>query len=305
MTDYSAVLQEIEQIIQPSLKEGQVARYIPELGAVPLGGFAMALIDAQGQVHQCGTAHAPFSIQSISKLFTLALVLREMGPSLWEKVGREPSGSAFNSLLHLEYEDGRPRNPFINAGAMVVTDLMLGLFADPRETLLSCVRELSGNSLVNANPAVAHSEKEFGFRNASVANFLKSYGRLDQPVDQVLATYYWQCALEMSVVDLARAGYFLMNQGVPLGETAPFISPSRAKYLNSLMLTCGTYDSVGDFAYRVGLPAKSGVGGGILAVMPGKFSVAVWSPGLDASGNSLTGTLALEHLTTLTGISVF
>nr|MEE4266931.1 glutaminase [Candidatus Krumholzibacteria bacterium] len=305
MPDYSAVLQEIEQIIQPSLSEGQVASYIPELGAVPLGGFAMALIDDQGQVHRCGAAHAHFSIQSISKLFTLALVLREMGPALWEKVGREPSGSSFNSLLHLEYEDGRPRNPFINAGAMVVTDLLLGLFPDPRETILSCMRRLSGNPMVDVNPAVALSEKEFGFRNASLANFLKSYGRLDQSVDAVLATYFWQCALEMSVVDLARAGYFLMNQGVPLGESTSFISPNRAKYLNSLMLTCGTYDSVGDFAYRVGLPAKSGVGGGILAVMPGQFSVAVWSPGLDASGNSLTGTLALEHLTTLTGISVF
>ena len=278
MHDYSALLGEIEIEIQSSLTEGQVASYIPELGAVPLGGFAMALVDAQGQLHQCGTAQTPFSIQSISKLFTLTLVLKELGPALWDKVGREPSGSAFNSLLHLEYEDGRPRNPFINTGALVVTDLLLSLFPDAQETVLSCVRRLSGNPKVDINPAVARSEQEFGFRNASLANFLKSFGRLDQPVDSVLETYCWQCALEMSVVDLAQAGTFLMNQGVPLGKTDPSISPNRAKYLNSLMLTCGTYDSVGDFAYRMGLPAKSGVGGGILA---------------------------LEWLTTRTGISIF
>lgn len=305
MRDYSALLSEIEIEIQSHLQAGHVASYIPELGAEPLGGFAMALVDAQGQLHQSGSAQKPFSIQSISKLFTLALVLKELGPSLWEKVGREPSGSAFNSLLHLEYEDGRPRNPFINAGALVVTDLLMGLFPDPQETILSCVRQLSGNPHVDINQAVAHSEKEFGFRNASLANFLKSFGRLDQQVERVLEIYFWQCALEMSVVDLAQAGTFLMNQGVPLGGSDRFITSNRAKYLNSLMLTCGTYDSVGDFAYRVGLPAKSGVGGGILAVMPGEFSVAVWSPGLDPSGNSLVGTLALEELTTKTGLSVF
>lgn len=305
MPHYSTVLAEIQQEIQPHLQEGRVADYIPELARVPLGRFGMALLDADGGLHTCGEADAPFSIQSISKLFTLALVFRRAEGNLWHRVGREPSGSAFNSLLHLEYEDGKPRNPFINAGALVVTDAMLSLCEDPLESLVGTLQRLSGNPTVGVNEAVALSERECGFRNASLANFLKSFGRLDHPVEDVLDLYYQHCALEMNVADLARAGSFLMNQGVPLGGEEAFIEPNRAKYLNSLMLTCGTYDSVGEFAYRVGLPAKSGVGGGILAVMPGKFSVAVWSPGLDDSGNSLVGTLALELLTTRTGLSVF
>lgn len=305
MIDYSGILAEIHEEVQPHLSAGKVADYIPELAAVPARQFGMALVDDRGVVHTCGAADGPFSIQSISKIFTLTLALKELGNDLWQRVGREPSGTAFNSLVHLEYENGKPRNPFLNAGALVVTDAVMGLHADPLAAILAAVHTLSGNPDIAVNPQVAASEQATGFRNASLANFLKSFGRLDHPVDEVLALYYRHCALEMSTVDLARAGFFLMNQGIPLGAAAPFISPNRAKYINSLMLTCGTYDSVGDFAYRVGLPGKSGVGGGILAVMPGRFSVAVWSPGLDASGNSLAGTLALEWLTTKTGISIF
>jgi glutaminase len=305
MPDFAVILEEIQAEVQSSLGKGQVADYIPELAKIPGERFGMALVDSGGEVHTCGDARTPFSIQSISKLFTLTLALREIGPDLWQRVGREPSGSSFNSLLHLEYEDGMPRNPFINAGALVITDALLGLFDDPLLEVKNTLGRLSGNASVQVNQAVAGSEAEFGFRNASLANFLKSCGRLEHGVDEVLDLYFHHCAFEMTTVDLARAGFFLMNQGVPLGSTEPFISPNRAKYLNSLMLTCGTYDSVGDFAYRVGLPAKSGVGGGILAVMPEHFSVAVWSPALDPSGNSLAGTRALEFLTTRTGLSIF
>jgi glutaminase len=305
MTDFSGVLAEIQHEIQPHLKTGKVADYIPELAAVPLEQFGMALVDESGRVHTCGAAEQPFSIQSISKVFTLTLALQHLGNELWQKVGREPSGTAFNSLVHLEYEDGKPRNPFLNAGALVVTDTVMHLCSDPLDTILQTLRALSGNPGVGVNRHVAASEQEHGYRNASLANFLKSFGRLQGKVEDVLAVYYQHCAVEMSCVDLARAGFFLMNGGVPLGTEQPLISANRAKYINSLMLTCGTYDSVGDFAYRVGLPGKSGVGGGILAVMPGRFTAAVWSPGLDASGNSLAGTLALEWLTTKTGLSIF
>ncbi|MCB1182748.1 glutaminase [bacterium] len=303
--DYSAILAGIHDDLQPHRGEGRVADYIPELARVPADRFGMALVDASGRLHACGDAAVPFSIQSIAKLFTLTLALKHLGPDLWQRVGREPSGSAFNSLVHLEYEDGKPRNPFINAGALVVVDAVLGFDPDPVGTVTALLRELSGSPDVGVNPDVAASEAEWGFRNASLANFLKSFGRLDHPVGTVLDAYFRLCALEMTVGDLARAGTYLMNHGTPLGGAAPLISPNRAKYLNSLMLTCGTYDSVGDFAYRVGLPGKSGVGGGILAVMPGHFSAAVWAPGLDASGNSLVGTLALEWLTTRTGQSIF
>jgi glutaminase len=305
VSHYQPILDQICVDIQPHLTEGKVADYIPELAAVPAAQFGMALVDIKGNVFRCGAAEQPFSMQSISKVFTLTLALKGLGRRLWERVGREPSGSAFNSLVHLEYENGKPRNPFINAGALVVTDAVLNLLPQAEATILETVRSLSGNNALGLNQAVVASEEDYGFRNASLANFLKSFGRLDNSVDSVLAAYYQHCAIEISAVDLARAGYFLANQGVPLGATDPFISPNRAKYINSLLLTCGTYDSVGDFAYRVGLPGKSGVGGGILAVMPGEFSVCVWSPGLDHSGNSLAGTLALEWLTTRTGISIF
>ncbi len=305
MNSYADVLAEIHAEIRPHLGRGRVADYIPELAAVPREQFAMALIDAGGGLHECGDARRPFSIQSVSKVFSLSLALKRHGDALWERVGREPSGSSFNSLVHLEYEDGKPRNPFINAGAMVVTDALLAGRGDGTAGVLETLRLLSGNPELAVNPKVAASEAAHGYRNAALANFLKSFGRLDHDVDAVLRAYYRHCAIEMSAVDLARAGFFLMNQGVPMGGNEPFIRPNRAKYINSLMLTCGTYDSVGDFAYRVGLPGKSGVGGGILAVMPGRFSVCVWSPGLDESGNSLAGVLALEWLTTKTGISVF
>jgi glutaminase len=305
MIDYSAILQDIHADITPRLVEGRVADYIPELARQAPDRFGMALVDMDGGVHTVGEACEPFSIQSISKVFTLMLALQDLGDGLWERVGREPSGSAFNSLVHLEYEDGRPRNPFINAGALVVTDAVLERHPDAVDVVLRTVRQLSGNPALAVDEKVARSEAAAAYRNASTANFLKSFGRLVNPVDRVLDAYIRHCAIAMSAVDLARAGFFLANGGVALGASGQLIAPNRAKYINSLMLTCGTYDAVGDFAYRVGLPGKSGVGGGILAVMPGRFSVCVWSPGLDASGNSLAGVAALEALTTRAGISIF
>ncbi len=305
MNQYQVILDQIYKDIQPHLNKGKVADYIPELADVPVAQFAMALVDLQGNVFSCGAAGQRFSLQSISKVFTLTLALKGLGQQLWHRVGREPSGSAFNSLVHLEYEKGKPRNPFINAGALVVTDVVLDLLPSAQAPVLELLRSLSGNAALGINQAVASSEESHGFRNASLANFLKSFGRLSHPVDTVLSAYYQDCAIEINAIELAKTGYFLANQGVPFGAQGPFISANRAKYINSLMLTCGTYDSVGDFAYRVGLPGKSGVGGGILAVMPGEFSVCVWSPGLDQSGNSLAGTQALEWLTTRTGISIF
>ena len=305
VVDYAAILQEIHAELRPRLGEGRIADYIPELAAAPRDGFALALVEPDGRVHACGDAARPFSIQSISKVFSLTLALKALGDRLWTRVGREPSGSAFNSLLHLEYEQGKPRNPFINAGALVVTDAVLSLDLDPAEEVLGVLRRLAGNPAIAVDGKVAASEAATGHRNAALAHFLKSCGRLENPVPAVLDAYYRHCAIAMSAVDLARAGVFLAAGGVPLGADKPFVAANRAKYVNSLMLTCGTYDSVGDFAYRVGLPGKSGVGGGILAVLPGRFSACAWAPGLDAAGNSLLGTAALELLTTKTGLSVF
>lgn len=303
--NYQPILQEIYQKITPYLELGEVAGYIPELAHVSPRKFGMALLTVGGEQFQVGDAGEKFSIQSISKLFTLTMAMQLEGDALWRRVGREPSGTAFNSLVQLEYEHGIPRNPFINAGALVVTDIILSHMGNARESVLAFLNSLCRESDIDFDHDVARSERETGFRNAAMAYFLKSFGNLENDPVRVLDAYFHHCSLAMSCKQLARAGIYLANGGKPFGDGQPVIKPNQAKYINSLMLTCGTYDSVGDFAYRVGLPGKSGVGGGILAVMPNRFSICVWSPGLNSSGNSLAGTKALELFTTLTRISIF
>ena len=282
---------------------GMVAQYIPELAQVKPDQFGMAIALADGQVLSTGDARTPFSIQSISKVFTLAIALGRLGDQLWERVGREPSGQAFNSILQLEHEAGIPRNPFINAGAIVVTDAILSGHA-PREVLgevLRFLREATGDDAIHIDGAVARSEQDTGHRNHALAHFLRAHGNLHNPVDLTLGTYFHQCAIEMSCVQLARAGRFLMGGA----GVSRMVSPARVRRINALMMTCGHYDGSGDFAYRVGLPGKSGVGGGILAIAPGRASIAVWSPGLNAVGNSKRGAEAMEAVARATGWSVF
>jgi glutaminase len=303
--NYSEILHEIQYEVQPLLDQGQVAGYIPELAGISANKFGMAVHTTDGELFQVGDAAELFSIQSVSKLFTLTMAMRLEDNKIWQRIGREPSGTAFNSLVQLEYEQGIPRNPFINAGALVVIDIIMSHKPDTKGAILNFVRELAGNEEIDSDMAVALSEKKSTYRNAALAYFIKSYGNLNNEAEAVLDAYYYHCALAMNCVDLARAGLFLANGGVLPGSGERLLSLSQTKYINSLMLTCGTYDAVGDFAYRVGLPGKSGVGGGILAVMPRKFSVCVWSPGLNDSGNSLAGTKALELFTTLTRISIF
>ncbi|MEU2871052.1 glutaminase [Streptomyces blastmyceticus] len=302
--DYQTVLEEVAAFARPLVGRGQVADYIPALAGVDIGRFGMAVVDVDGGVYGVGDWEQPFSVQSISKAFSLALVLAEGGDRIWDRVGTEPSGNPFNSLVQLEYENGIPRNPFINAGALVVTDRLQSLTGDASTTMLEFLRAESGNPDVSFDPAVAASETEHGDRNAALAHFMASYGNLDNPVSTVLEHYFWQCSIEMSCRDLALASGFLARHGLRADGTR--LLPRReAKQVNAVMLTCGTYDAAGDFAYRVGLPGKSGVGGGIVAVIPGRCTLCVWSPGLDARGNSVAGVAALDHFTTLTGWSVF
>ncbi|MEU7132328.1 glutaminase [Streptomyces sp. NPDC046261] len=302
--DYQAVLEEVAAFARPLIGRGQVADYIPALAEVDTTRFGMAVADIDGGVYGVGDWERPFSVQSISKAFSLALVLAEGGDRIWDRVGTEPSGNPFNSLVQLEYEHGIPRNPFINAGALVVTDRLQTLTGDASTTMLEFLRAESGNPEVSFDPAVAKSESEHGDRNAALAHFMASYGNLDNPVPTVLEHYFWQCAIEMSCRDLALASGFLARHGLRADGTR--LLPRReAKQINAVMLTCGTYDAAGDFAYRVGLPGKSGVGGGIVAVIPGRCTLCVWSPGLDSRGNSVAGVAALDHFTTLTGWSVF
>ena len=306
--DYQALLNRIYASVDPVVNSGQngkVARYIPELAKVEARQFGMAVVTLDGAVASVGEANVPFSIQSISKLFALSLAMHHDGESVWERVGREPSGNPFNSLVQLEKEQGKPRNPFINAGALVITDMLTSRHASAEVALLEFCRKLSGNPSVEIDAKVARSERRTADRNAAMAHFIKSFGNLHNAVDDVLDAYCKHCAIEMSCIDLARAVGFIANRGTLPASGEVILDGSTAKRLSALMLTCGTYDAAGDFAFRVGLPAKSGVGGGIVAVIPGVAGVCVWSPALEETGNSFAGSIALEMLTTLSGQSIF
>lgn len=307
MAQLQQVLDEIANEAAGSGDRGEVAHYIPELAKVDPDQFGIAVALPDGQVLSAGGATTAFSIQSVSKVFTLSLALGKLGDSLWARVGREPSGNPFNSIVQLEQEKGRPRNPFINAGAIVIADLILSGH-QPREAIgeiIRFIRYLADDDTISIDERVARSETEHGDRNASLAHFMRSFGSIEHPVDHVLGVYFHQCAIAMSCHQLARAGLFLASQGRNPLTGAQVVPPQRARRINAIMLMCGHYDGSGEFAYRVGLPGKSGVGGGILAVAPGKASIAVWSPGLDRVGNSKLGTAALEQLARRMQWSVF
>ena len=307
MPDLDTIVKDIAEEMRARPDRGAVARYIPELARIDPQGFGLVVIDGEGRVAAGGDADIPFSIQSISKVFTLTLALGMVGDRLWRRVGREPSGSPFNSIVQLEREEGIPRNPFINAGAIAVTDLILSGH-QPREALgeiLRFMQFVAQDNSIAIDETVAASEKRTGFRNAALANYMRSFNVIENPVDYTLGVYFHHCAIAMTCRQLATAGLFLAYSGHHPLAGHSVISAERARRINAIMLTCGHYDGSGDFAYRVGLPGKSGVGGGILAVAPGKASICVWSPGLDAAGNSHLGRIALEMLVKRTGWSIF
>ncbi|MBI1205433.1 MAG: glutaminase [Rhodopseudomonas sp.] len=307
MHDLQTAVKEIVDEMRGRPDRGTVATYIPELACVDPAAFGLAVITADGEIACGGDCDKPFSIQSVSKVFTFTMALGRYGNLLWKRVGREPSGSPFNSIVQLERERGIPRNPFINAGAIAVTDLILSGH-QPREALGEILRFMQfvcDDPSVYIDEAVAASEQRTGFRNAALANYMKSFGVLDNPVDLTLGVYFHQCAIAMSCVQLAKAGRFLALQGRNPTTGLSVVPAERARRINAVMLTCGHYDGSGEFAYRVGLPGKSGVGGGILMIAPGKASVAVWSPGLDDAGNSHLGRIALESLSQRMGWSIF
>lgn len=286
---------------------GKVARYIPALARVDPGKLGAAIVTTTGESACFGDAGEAFTIQSISKVFTLTLALEQVGQELWLRVGREPSGSAFNSIVQLEREEGIPRNPLINAGAIAVCDVLLSDSdaAATTKRILRFIRKLADDDSVSIDEEVADSEAETGYRNASLAHFMKSFGNLEHPVPEVLQVYFSQCSISMNCRQLARAGLFLAAGGTdPLTDTL-IVTPERARRISSIMLMCGHYDASGEFAYRVGAPAKSGVGGGILAIIPDRAAVAVWSPALNETGSSHAGIFVLEQFIRSVGWSIF
>jgi glutaminase len=306
------ILDRIAQQAHSLYGQGKVASYIPALAQVPPQQFGMAIALIDGTCVSTGSAHTPFSIQSISKLFTFVLALKLLGDDVWQRVGREPSGAAFNSMVQLETEKGIPRNPFINAGALVITDMLTTRYAHLDMALLGALRRLSDSPDLNWDMQTAKSERDTADRNMAMAYFMKSYGNFVNPPDLVLDNYCRQCAIEMSCAQLAQASMFLANGGLDIGGRGTasnqisgeqFLSADAARRVNALLLTCGAYDAAGDFAYRIGLPVKTGVGGGMVAIVPGVGTVAVWGPELDTKGNSVLGAFALEQLVQHTGWS--
>ena len=302
--DYQKILENIYQAIQPYAKEGKQADYIPELAKVNPDQFGMCLHTIYGEIYSIEQADTRFSIQSISKVFSLAMCLSLLGNKLWERVGKEPSGTAFNSLIQLEVEKGIPRNPFINAGAIVMSDILLSHLEHPEEQFLDFVRTLAGDNTIDYNRDVAASERETGYLNAAIANLLKYHGRIENDIEDVLMFYYKMCSVEMSCKELAKA-FLSFTNSTKFNYGDFSLTSSLIKRMNAVMQTCGFYDEAGEFSYLVGLPGKSGVGGGIVAIYPQRYSVAVWSPRLNSKGNSVMGMKALELLTTYTAESIF
>ncbi len=286
---------------------GTPANYIPALATVDPNKFGIAVATAGGEVFCAGDADEDLSIQSVSKVFVLALALERQGPALWEAVGREPSGDPFNSIVQLEREKGIPRNPFINSGAIVTTDRFIGDLGPDQAVndLLERLRKMGRDSGISIDEAVARSESETGSRNRSLAYFMAGFDRLLNPVEDVLSVYFRQCALAMSCRQLAESALFLAFDGTDPVTNVQMCSAIRTRRINALMLLCGHYDNSGQFAFEVGLPGKSGVGGGILASVPGRATMAVWSPGLNRAGTSQLGARALAQIAERTGWSVF
>ena len=303
--NYSKIFQEIYTQLQEVEDIGHVANYIPELAHVNPDYFGVHLTTVDGEHSAFGDSDVRFSIQSIAKVFTFVLAYSRVKSDIWERMDLEPAGTPFNSLIQLEYDHGIPRNPFINAGAIVVCDVLVSELSSPKENVLTFIRSLSGNNTINYNPIVAHSEKKTGFRNYALVNLMKSFGNIKNDIEPVMNLYFDICSIEMNCRELSESFLFLANNGVVPHSGERILSPSRTKRTNALMQTCGFYDEAGQFTFKVGLPGKSGVGGGIVAVHPEKYSIAVWSPRLNKKGNSYKGMLFLEEFTTKPKLSIF
>ncbi len=303
--DYDKVLNEVFEQVTDLTGIGQVADYIPELKVIDPKKFGIHLATVDGQHFGVGDSEQRFSLQSIAKVFSLILAIKFEGGDLWRRVGVEPSGTPFNSLVQLELEKGIPRNPFINSGAIVICDVLCDHFENPKEDLLVAIGELCGNANISYNEKVAQSEKLSSYTNTAHINLMKAHGNINHDIDKVLDVYFHLCSIEMSCRELAQAFLFLACKGVDPVTNRKVLTVGKSQRINALMQTCGFYDEAGEFTFKVGLPGKSGVGGGIIALCPGKYAIAVWSPKLNAKGNSFKGLKALELFTTKSATSIF
>lgn len=303
--NYAKIIEEIYQQILQINDLGKVASYIPELSKINPEQFGICLVETKENRFGIGNYQERFSIQSIAKVLSLSLAYKILGEKIWERVGVEPSGTGFNSLVQLEADKGIPRNPFINAGAMVVADMLISLLDNPKQDFLEYVRSLSNNEKIDYCERIAKSEKRVGYTNIAICNFLKSYKNIDNAPEKVLDFYFDLCSLEMNCEELADSFLIFANYGCKKNDDTRVLTISQSKRINALMQTCGFYDESGEFAFKVGLPGKSGVGGGIVAIHPNRYAIAVWSPRLNDKGNSFKGMRFLEKFTTKSQLSIF
>ena len=303
--NYNKIFEDIYTELSKVENKGNVAAYIPELSKINPNKFGVQLTTVEGNHFAFGDWNERFSIQSIAKVFTYVLAYSRIKSDLWDRVGVEPSGTAFNSLVQLENDKGIPRNPFINAGAIVICDILVSELESPKEDVLTFIRELSGIDDINFNSRVAESERSTEFINMALVNFMKSFGNIHNDINEVMDLYFSICSIEMNCMELSKSFLFLANNGVVPYSSKRILSPSRTKRANALMQSCGFYDESGQFTFKVGLPGKSGIGGGIVAVHPLRYCITVWSPPLNPKGNSYKGMLFLEEFTTRTEISIF
>lgn len=295
------IFNDLKEIDDP----GEVATYIPELAGIGPDKFGVHLTTLDDQHFSIGDSDEKFSIQSIAKVLSLTLAYKMEGDYLWERMGVEPSGAPFNSLTLLEYNNGKPRNPMINSGAIVVCDILISHLNNPKAELIEFIRNLSGNRDIHYSDRVAVSEKKTGHRNSSLIYLMKAFGNIQNDIEEVLDLYFNLCSIEMTCRELARTFLYLAGYGSCPYNSEKVISVSKSKRINAIMQLCGMYDEAGEFSFRTGLPGKSGVGGGIVAVCPNQYSIAVWSPKLNPNGNSFKGMEFLERFTTVTESSIF
>ncbi len=302
---HKQVITEVYLKIKDIEDKGELASYIPELANVDHSSFGIHLSTISDLNFGVGNFDQKFSIQSIAKVLSLCLAYKILGESIWNRLGVEPSGTGFNSLIQLESDNGIPRNPFINSGAIVISDILISNLENPKDDLLAFIRSLSEDKDINYSYKISASEKSIGYRNVALCNFIKSFGNIENEPSEVLDLYFDLCSLELSCKQLSELFLFLANNGKTLNDNTQILTKSQSKRINALMQTCGFYDESGEFAFKVGLPGKSGVGGGIIAIHPNQYAIAVWSPKLNKKGNSYKGMRFLEEFTTLSELSIF
>jgi glutaminase len=299
------ILQSVFEYTSKQSNEGKLASYIPELAKVDPNKLGVYITTLDQKSIGLGDYNEKFSIQSIAKVLSCTLAYKLKGESIWKRVGVEPSGSAFNSLLQLEADNGIPRNPFINAGALVICDILVSELKNPKTDFLNFVRDVSNNYQLSYNESISRSEKSVGYRNTALCNYIKALGNIENEPEVVLDFYFTLCSIEMSCKEVTETFLFLANGGVSTKDNQVIVTSSQSKRINALMLTCGFYDESGEFAFKVGLPGKSGVGGGTFAIMPNQYCICVWSPKLNGHGNSQRAMLFLEEFTNKTQFTIF